>query len=503
VNDVNYTSYAVELYKPYSEDPDPNGWRIITKASKPVSVIWTGNSKFHVMIWNSDPNVPLLSANFNDPCGSTPNDGETGVYSDIVLNWDDITAASSYDVYFGTSHDAVEDAYRTNPVNVDYDNVDVNNLDPNDPNGSMGLSDGTYYWRVDGVKAGPEVIERGKVLKFTVGGSKASSQNFVIDPNDPNVFGTGPKAIQLQRKDEDDAWLLVDWADVPAGFHLGFGTKSLDRDISPHKCLRRLWAGVIDPNESLGRNTNPYIDPSPDLIQAHPANEMLTNIGELGMVLSRSAYYSDNQPLDPNIDRYDTEETVRIDVSEPNFQGLFNALTVFDPAFYGHDPNEMGIPGRININTAPWFVIAQLPWITNPFLGYAIAKEIVAYRDKIQLSGFDHIGRLGSPGFRSIAGITEVTGMKIYAFGGKDLTKLPDLNPGDEAIDDFEERDVIFARISNLITVRSDVFTAYILVRVGEDGPQKRMIAILDRSEVENSGDRVRIRALHPVHDPR
>ena len=128
----------------------------------------------------------------------------------------------------------------------------------------------------------------------------------------------------------------------------------------------------------------------------------------------------------------------------------------------------------------------------------------MAYRDKIQLSVFDHTGRPGSSGFGSIAGITEVPGMRSsYASGGKDLTKLPDLSPGDGAIDDFEERDVIFARISNLITVRSDVFTAYILVRVGENGPQKRMIAILDRSEVENSGDRVRIRALHPVHDAR
>jgi hypothetical protein len=68
---------------------------------------------------------------------------------------------------------------------------------------------------------------------------------------------------------------------------------------------------------------------------------------------------------------------------------------------------------------------------------------------------------------------------------------------------DFEERDVIFSRISNLATVRSDVFCAYILVRLGEDGPQRRYIAILDRSGVKSPTDKVRIRALQPVADPR
>jgi hypothetical protein len=84
-----------------------------------------------------------------------------------------------------------------------------------------------------------------------------------------------------------------------------------------------------------------------------------------------------------------------------------------------------------------------------------------------------------------------------------DLTGFPDLTPGDGAPDDFEERDVIFARISNLVTVRSDVFTAYILVRIGTDGPQKRVMAILDRSNVYLPTDKVRVVALHPVPDPR
>jgi hypothetical protein len=82
------------------------------------------------------------------------------------------------------------------------------------------------------------------------------------------------------------------------------------------------------------------------------------------------------------------------------------------------------------------------------------------------------------------------------------IPRGPDLTD-DTARDDFEERDLIFTRISNLVTVRSDVFTAYILVRLGADGPQKRVIAILDRSLVASPSDNLRVLALHPVPDPR
>jgi hypothetical protein len=70
-------------------------------------------------------------------------------------------------------------------------------------------------------------------------------------------------------------------------------------------------------------------------------------------------------------------------------------------------------------------------------------------------------------------------------------------------MDDFEERDLLFTRISNLVTVRSDVFTAYVLVRMGENGPQRRVVAVLDRSRVNRPGDKVRIAAQQLVPDPR
>ncbi len=183
------------------------------------------------------------------------------------------------------------------------------------------------------------------------------------------------------------------------------------------------------------------------------------------------------------------EEVVRLDLLNPAFANIFQYLTVIDPASFGRGEYETRIKGRINVNTAPWFVIAQLPWMSP-----AIAQAIVAYRDT-------------EGGFESAGELMQVPAMGYYAYdplySSLDLDRFPDLTPDDGAVSDFEERDVIFSRISNLVTVRSDVFTAYILVRIGVDGPQRRVIAILDRSQVSSPSDRVKIFALHPVPDPR
>jgi hypothetical protein len=238
------------------------------------------------------------------------------------------------------------------------------------------------------------------------------------------------------------------------------------------------------------------------------------------------------------------EAQIRCDLHKAAFANIFRYLTVFDPAADGIDndgdglanevdPNltpEFQVPGRINVNTAPWFVISQLPWMRPE-----IAQAIVAYRDKRPL--LDSQGDLivnyanrtmatGSPtvlregfGFASIGELAAVVNradniptyrnfsMRYY-IDGADQPGFPDLTTnspgvGDGAADDLEERDLIFARISNLVTVRSDVFTAYILVRIGTDGPQKRVMAILDRSNVYSRDDKVKLIALHPVADPR
>jgi len=310
--------------------------------------------------------------------------------------------------------------------------------------------------------------------------------------------------------------LPADMMRVPEGWMpTTDGAYSLRRDISPHRCVRRLWASAAQRSApTLGNDVEPYINrESPGVIQAHPANKPLTHIGELGKIFRQNGYIVPEGASAP---------TVLIDLADPNNAGLFKYLTVIDPSATPRvAENETRIMGRINVNTAPAFVLAQLPWMSykgvsadiaagavrgagsttssaNPTFdletAYERGREIVKYRDE-------------HGAYRSTVDLMKVTALHDLAFdktgNGKDETPQgPDLTP-DTALNDLEERDLLFTRFSDLVTVRSDVFTAYLLVRVGEAGPQKRLVAIFDRSTVNSPGDRARLVALHPVPDPR
>jgi hypothetical protein len=293
-------------------------------------------------------------------------------------------------------------------------------------------------------------------------------------------------------------WIVVDAKKVPDAWIAADGVaRSLQRDMSPGKCIRGLWAPVAQTSTpGLGNAVGNYVDTTrPEIIQAHPANKPLTNIGELGMIFARSAY---------NLPEGLTADKCLIDLRNPIYRKLFNYLTVLDPAYPPKRPgiraDETRVLGRININTATSFVLGQLPWMqyedTSPLQK---AKAIIAYRDSPR-----------GP-YRSIGDLMRMDPfldpLCVLGFDGRDNQHTdnppgPDLTP-DTVRDDMEERDLIFTRISDLVTVRSDVFTAYILVRIGTNGPQKRVVAILDRSQVNSVSDKVRIVALYPVHDPR
>jgi hypothetical protein len=242
---------------------------------------------------------------------------------------------------------------------------------------------------------------------------------------------------------------------------------------------------------------------------------------------------------DPANDGEDNDEDGTIDAGDPGeaIGSQYEEMT------------ELAVAGRININTAPWFVIAQLPWIQNPAIPnndpdkFKLAKAIVAYRDKTSDlqnvlfnppphnvgpdystrwigAGHDALPASNPPreivGFSSVGEILKVTndidsnGSPLPYETEFDFRRYVRESPATpapmdytvDAVDnDLEERDILFQRVSNLATVRSDVFTAYILVRLGEGGPQKRVIAIFDRTKVFTANDTPKLVALHPVPD--
>jgi len=231
-------------------------------------------------------------------------------------------------------------------------------------------------------------------------------------------------------------------------------------------------------------------------------------IGDIALPLYIGHGEGANSTVGEKLDAQPLEKNIRLDLTDRNFANIFQYLTVFPYLGYVSDPDETRVKGRININTAPWFVIAQLPWMTD-----TIAQAIVAYRDKTDVAAGDpnYTTRTGELGFESIGELNFVTAgddqyrIDYYATAAEvgDLMQFPDLTSDDGAPDDFEEANVIFSRISNLVTVRSDVFCAYILIRLGTDGPQKRVMVILDRSGVSSPSGKVKIVAYHPVPDPR
>ena len=450
---IIYRSYAVELYKPYFIDDDPNVWQLSIDGT-PIDIAWSGSRRFHLFLVE-DSNVPLT--------------GEIDFNDIAEPNYTDANEKYGYDPN-------------------DYLPV------PYDANCIFGDGSTLQLWRFV-----PDV--NGYIAVDT----------FIVPPTD---------------------WLSSGWLVADGNSH------SIQRDIYPHKCIRNLWGNGWQ--TTLG-GFNDYNDPDPNVIQAHPYIDSngFTNVGQIGMVFREDGY---------NVPSGSVEAELRLKLTDPNYQPIFRYLTVFDPSDDGIDNDgdnkvdsadidtpEYKVPGRININTAPWYVIAQLPWVSQRVGGYDdpnLAKAIVAYRDKIDLDNIDGpdyknnsrefvtgiTGVREEPGFAGIGELTTVVGgtnadfnMDYYALDTDDLEGMPDLTQGglgDGAVDDFEERDVIFSRISNLVTVRSDVFTAYILVRVGTNGPQKRVVAILDRSDVYpdvGAGVRgnVKVRAVHPVAEPK
>jgi len=563
-NDPNlHRSYAIEIYNDFRSSDQFNDWQIVIDspnldATIPLSTatFQSRGGQYYVAIYEDD----LAPLSDRVEWSDSPPDGATGVDPCVVLAWPPIWAqdangvwvmANAYDVYFGTNLDAVRDANSSWPVGPVYQGR--NNINYFDPFDSAPMDLGqTYYWRVAGVNTFDNtIIDDGQPpWSFTIWTEEPESVVDDSNSNEPPLF-TADTIIRLERFVQGAGFIVVDMvgsAGAPddrviptwlfdfndAGWELR--TRSFQRDLSDEGRLRRLWNLAVLPDcvqagnfgspkvlpilnsDSLGHHNYFYWPDFVPPIQSH--QQRLNNVGELGFVFKKSTYYMDPAACLNRIQIFDSEYDIRLDAVNPAVQEMFKYLTVMDPERYHSDANEMRVQGRININTAPWYVLAQLPWVSireSQTPTPALAEAIVAYRDRLTGSGgLDYTSRGGPPGFDNIGQLMFVnlpvpdarSSIGYYALDADDQKGYPDLTvnrrtKNDGHPDDIEERDLIFARISDLVTVRSDVFTAYILVRLGPNGPQRRFIAILDRSDVRSADDKVKVRALYPVPDPR
>ncbi|MEJ5260721.1 MAG: hypothetical protein WHS88_11085 [Anaerohalosphaeraceae bacterium] len=201
-------------------------------------------------------------------------------------------------------------------------------------------------------------------------------------------------------------------------------------------------------------------------------------------------------------ERGEDPNTVTTAVAQASSEGDIRFDVMKDPDLLGFicflNREKGSLPGRININTAPKPVLAAaIPGILTHSSGTvnlvdpnpATSQVAEDYADLIiQNRPYAHLGEL----------LAKIPALRVYAQQeGLDVV-------GDRTIrGDLEERDLILSHLSNIFTTRSDVFTAYILVRIGQSGPQRRVLAIFDRSQVWAPGDRPRLLAVKTVPNPR
>lgn len=300
-------------------------------------------------------------------------------------------------------------------------------------------------------------------------------------------------------------------------------------DISGREAVNRIhMAGTLRLGESNEDANMNLTESGRQIILGDRSSGRLHNLAELGLVLrvgnTGSLYVSEefDQSPDETIDlRFDLKSINGrklldqlsiyarsddgLDNDDDNRDGIYTSLLPGDSSV--DNTEEMRYPGRININTAPLAVIEALHPLMSPATdGHDIATAIVQYRRTV--SPFDHL-----------AALLDLPAMNPTTIPGGDLDLMYDLTP-DGIIDDLEQKTVLFSKIANLVTVRSDTFTAYLHIAMVEDDPtsptgtkviaSQRSIAILDRSICNDSIsvalDRFRLPkvvALHPVPDPR
>ncbi|MCC7146641.1 MAG: hypothetical protein IT443_09360 [Phycisphaeraceae bacterium] len=246
-------------------------------------------------------------------------------------------------------------------------------------------------------------------------------------------------------------------------------------------------------------------------------------IPHAAMMLDRFSTLSpEHDGIDNDDDDFDSDETTNADGD-----GTTNG------------PRELFVPGRINVNTAPAFLLAlaapgpellnSLEWLMN---------SVARYRDVPvdRITGLTPFtaaaGLRAEPGILSLGELMwlrsdsgyVVDSMQLFASNNWNLDetasgwpypfRLADLYPTPQQVvsgapkdnvpDDAEQRIARFQFLNQVLTTRSDVYTAYIEIRgyPSDDwrkGPveRTRMIVVFDRGRITDANGKVRIVAMY------
>ena len=214
----------------------------------------------------------------------------------------------------------------------------------------------------------------------------------------------------------------------------------------------------------------------------------------------------------PAVDEFEIGRLMLQPYKADGTTGDRDAVELFS-AFTSFEKDTTLLPGRLNLNTAPeWLIAAALPLpdLTTGGSRFAIAADVIAERESTASTtpGLGHVGEmLGYASVYDDSSAANIAALRDQTtdFNEGEQQLGPDVpaDPLDHTLDGFvgdaEEKLAMFSLLNQLTSTRSDVFTAYVLVRaypgsdftdngdVDADGIfdptfEYRLIATFDRS---------------------
>lgn len=164
------------------------------------------------------------------------------------------------------------------------------------------------------------------------------------------------------------------------------------------------------------------------------------------------------------------------------------------------------VNGLVNINSAPWRVLAAIPWIPATQTGYRalnaqIAIGLVQYRDggpgtapHGPCRNLFELGEATLPTFgnKKLRDVLATANQTHFNLAQGNLTPIDGSTNGGNVQGDFQALFNTITRVSNLVTFRSDSYTAYVLIQGWQNAEtpnphlvvQRRAAVIIDRSVV-------------------